>query len=205
MEEITFRLLIVGDSGVGKSCILVRFTQGIFSAGVDLTIGVDFATKTVQILNKQIKLQVWDTAGQEGYRSITRSFYRNADGIFLVFNVNKKSSFDHCESWINEIRNNSPPEALIFLLGNQCDVHDGKEVSIEDAENFVSKHDLDGYIETSAKEDKGVQEAFHGFCEKVYQKFGDKKEKKNEVKEKSVERISVKFDVNTKKKKKKCC
>lgn len=205
MEEIIFRLLIVGDSGVGKSCILVRFTQGIFSTGVDLTIGVDFATKTVQISNKQIKLQVWDTAGQEGYRSITRSFYRNADGIFLVFNVNKRSSFDNCESWINEIRNNSPPDALVFLLGNQCDVQDGREVSVEDAKGFVGKHLLDGYIETSAKEDKGVQEAFNGFCEKVYQKFGHKREKKGEEKVASTEKIQIKFEVNNQKKKKKCC
>ena len=205
MEEILFRLLIVGDSGVGKSCILVRFTQGIFSTSLDLTIGVDFATKTIQLFNKQIKLQVWDTAGQEGFRSITRSFYRNADGIFLVFNVNKRESFENCESWIKEIRNNSPPDVLIFLLGNQCDIPGNKEVSAEEAKDFVNRNQLDGYIETSAKEDKGIGDAFNDFCKKVYQKCGNKKELETIKKEKGTERLQIKFETHSKKKKRKCC
>ena len=201
MEEILFRILIVGDSGVGKSCILVRFTQGIFTTSTDLTIGVDFATKTIQLNNKQIKLQVWDTAGQEGFRSITRSFYRNADGIFLVFNVNNRKTFENCESWISEIRNNSPPDVLIYLLGNQCDVPSTKEVTIDQANNFVKSKGLNGYIETSAKEGLGINDAFTDFCGQIYKKVGHKNptvEKPQVMKLQLAESQSVK-------KKKKCC
>lgn len=201
MEEILFRILIVGDSGVGKSCILVRFTQGIFSTSTDCTIGVDFATKTIQLNNKQIKLQVWDTAGQEGFRSITRSFYRNADGIFLVFNVNNRKSFENCESWISEIRNNSPPEVLIYLLGNQCDIPSSKEVSIDDAKNFVKTKGLNGYIETSAKEGLGINDAFTDFCGQIYKKIGPKSSTAEKPQVMKLQLVSS----PTIKKKKKCC
>jgi small GTP-binding protein len=203
MEEILFRILIVGDSGVGKSCILLRFTQGIFSTSVDLTIGVDFATKTIQLFNKQVKLQVWDTAGQEGFRSITRSFYRNADGIFLVFNVNNRKTFDNCESWINEIRNNSPPEVLIYLLGNQCDLPGAKEVTPDDAKSFVNSRNLNGYIETSAKEGLGINDAFHDFCSQIYKKAGGRLSDPPKSIKPSVERMQLSH--HSPKKKKKCC
>ena len=129
-EELLFRVVIVGDSGVGKSCFLLRFTENRFKQQHSITIGVEFGAKSLNIDGHLVKLQIWDTAGQESFKSITRSFYRKADGVFLMYDVTNKASFDHClENWVHEIRENSPDhEAVaIYLIGNQVDLDETKQ------------------------------------------------------------------------------
>jgi Ras-related protein Rab-2A len=122
--EVLFRVIIVGDTGVGKSCFLLRFTEGKFREQHNVTIGVEFATKCLSIDGKWVKLQMWDTAGQENFRSITRSFYRKADGVILMYDITNPSSFDNCEYWIEEIRQNSSLDVVIYLVGNQVDLNE---------------------------------------------------------------------------------
>jgi small GTP-binding protein len=125
--ELLFRVIIVGDTGVGKSCFLLRFTENRFSEQHNVTIGVEFGAKHIQLDGHVVKLQIWDTAGQESFRSITRSFYRKADGVLLVYDVTAGHTFTNCTHWINEIRENSPPDTVIFLVGNQVDLEESKQ------------------------------------------------------------------------------
>ena len=146
MEEILQKILIVGDSGVGKSCIQSRFTNETFEDDHSPTIGVEFATKTITINNNKVKLQIWDTAGQEGFRSITRSFYRNADGVLLV-----------------------------YLIGNQLDLDETghRSVVFQEGEVFARKNGLNRFKEISAKTGKGVDEVFNEFSNVLYNKWKD--------------------------------
>lgn len=126
-EELLFRVVIVGDTGVGKSCFLLRFTENRFKQQHNITIGVEFGAKSLSIDGQLVKLQIWDTAGQESFRSITRSFYRKADGVFLMYDVTSKVSFDRCDGWVREIRENSPEDVAIYLIGNQVDLDESKQ------------------------------------------------------------------------------
>lgn len=177
--EKLFRVIIVGDTGVGKSCLLLRFSEDRFNENHDVTIGVEFGTRTLKIGNQVIKLQIWDTAGQESYRSITRSFYRRADGVLLVYDITAKHTFENCSHWMEEIRQNSNSEAVIFLIGNQMDlVNSGQmeEVSQSDAEQFVKMHNLNGFAMTSAKSGMNVENAFEEFCTVLHESWRDKRE-----------------------------
>ena len=175
MEEILQKILIVGDSGVGKSCIQSRFTNETFEDDHSPTIGVEFATKTITINNNKVKLQIWDTAGQEGFRSITRSFYRNADGVLLVYNIKDRTSFDNCKFWLNEIRQNSTLDVLIYLIGNQLDLDETghRSVVFQEGEVFARKNGLNRFKEISAKTGKGVDEVFNEFSNVLYNKWKD--------------------------------
>ena len=145
MEEILFRIVIIGDSSVGKSCIMLKIIEEPFENQHKPTIGVEFGHKILNIKDNLIKIQIWDTAGQEGYRSITRSFYRIADGVFIVYDVGSKKSFENCEFWLKEIKNNSVADTVIYLLGNQNDLeaeNNIRERKVEclDGEQFAQKH-----------------------------------------------------------------
>lgn len=122
--DVLFRVIIVGDTGVGKSCFLLQFTEGQFREQHNVTIGVEFATKCVTVEGKCVKLQIWDTAGQENFRSITRSFYRKADGVILMYDITNAASFANCEYWLEEIRQNSTLDVVIYLVGNQVDLQE---------------------------------------------------------------------------------
>lgn len=151
-----FKLIVVGDSGTGKSCLVDRFTsQGyIFNTKHETTIGVDFAIKLTTIklnnVDYQIKSQLWDTAGQEVFRSITSSYYKNAAGILLVFDLSVRRTFDKLDYWLNQINIHATPNTSIFLLGNKNDILE-REVTIEEVTAFAEKNAI-FYLETSAKE-----------------------------------------------------
>jgi Ras-related protein Rab-2A len=153
-----FKYIIVGDSGVGKSCLLTQFTQHKFECMHDLTIGVEFGTYETSHNNEKIILQIWDTAGQEAFKSITRSYYRGAVCALVVFNVTDKPSFENVQDWIYGVRDNSASITKIILIGNKCDLPD-RQVSKQEAEEFAKQHKI-VYIETSAKTSENVQEAF---------------------------------------------
>ena len=149
----------MGDSSVGKSCLLLQFTDKRFKATHDLTIGVEFGSRTVSAKDQFIKLQIWDTAGQESFRSITRSYYRGSIGALLVYDITRRDSFDNLVRWLEEMRENAYSKMQIILVGNKVDLEAEREVSFEEGQAFARKHQL-MFFETSAKTALNVEAAF---------------------------------------------
>lgn len=163
-----FKYIIIGDTGVGKSCLLLQFTDKRFQPVHDLTIGVEFGARMVQIDNRQIKLQIWDTAGQESFRSITRSYYRGAAGALLVYDITRRETFNHLTRWLEEARQNANQSMVIMLIGNKSDLDHRRQVSREEGEKFAKEHGLI-FLETSAKTAANVEEAFIHTAQKIYE------------------------------------
>jgi len=157
--DYLFKILLVGESGVGKSSLLLRFTDDTFSPSFISTVGVDFRLKKINVNDRIVKLQIWDTAGQERFRTITSSFYRGAHGILLVFDVTNVNSFLKVKYWLEEIQSHAPEGTCVALVGNKIDLTAKRAVDQKEAEKFASQHGLK-YIETSAKDSTRVNEAF---------------------------------------------
>eukprot|EP01071_Lankesteria_metandrocarpae_P000974 Lankesteria_metandrocarpae@DN1162_c0_g1_i1.p1 len=153
-----FKYIIIGDTGVGKSCLLLQFTDKRFRIDHDLTIGVEFGARMLDVCGKQVKLQIWDTAGQESFRSITRSYYRGAAGALLVYDITRRDTFNHLSRWLEEVRQYANPHMTIMLIGNKCDL-ERREVLTEEGAQFARQHGLI-FLETSAKTAQNVEEAF---------------------------------------------
>lgn len=149
--DITFKLIIIGDSGVGKSCLTEQAVHNKFQDNYILTIGFEFFSFIVKINDKVIKLQIWDTCGQELYHSLITNFYRNATLAIMVYSINSKDSFDHIEKWLKELKEHSSPDAKVLIVGNKTDLESEREVSYSDGEQFKNDYNLDMFIETSAK------------------------------------------------------
>ncbi|KAI8333137.1 hypothetical protein BC941DRAFT_435192 [Chlamydoabsidia padenii] len=166
------KYIIVGDSGVGKSCLLIQFTDKRFNAGRELTIGVEFGTRFITVDDKQIKLQIWDTAGQESFRSITQSYYRGAAGALLVYDISRRESFEHISTWLTDVRKHANPHTTIVLVGNKSDLDESKrEVTYEEADKFAKENGIALFLETSAKSASNVEEVFVKAAENVYEKI----------------------------------
>mmetsp|Transcript_2955 Transcript_2955/g.4558 ORF Transcript_2955/g.4558 Transcript_2955/m.4558 type:complete len:207 (-) Transcript_2955:170-790(-) len=166
MQKIS--MVVIGDTGVGKSCLLLQFVDRRFSSVHDLTIGVDFGSRVVDLNGEKIKLQIWDTAGQESFRSIARSYYRDAAGALLVYDVTRRDTFNHLSRWLEEARQFASPNICITLVGNKADVAAKRQVDRAEGQAFADENGL-GYVETSAKNADGVDEAFMSTCEKVWE------------------------------------
>lgn len=165
-----FKYIIIGDTGVGKSCLLLQFTDKRFQPVHDLTIGVEFGARLITIDNQQIKLQIWDTAGQESFRSITRSYYRDAAGALLVYDITRRDSFLHLTRWLEEARQNGNPNMTVMLIGNKSDLEHRRAVSTKEGEAFAQQNGL-VFLETSAKTASNVESAFLKTAECVYSKI----------------------------------
>jgi small GTP-binding protein len=159
----------VGDSGVGKSNLLSRFTRNDFSLESKTTIGVEFATKSVLVEEKVVKAQVWDTAGQERFRTLTSAYYRGAAGAMLVYDITKYLTFENIEQWLNEFQNHVERNTTIMLVGNKSDLRHLRAVSHDEAKNLAEKHEM-YFIETSALDSSNVESAFQRILEEVYKK-----------------------------------
>jgi len=170
MYAFLFKYIIIGDTGVGKSCLLMQFTDNRFRQDHEITIGVEFGSRMITIDNKQIKLQIWDTAGQESFRSITRSYYRGAAGALLVYDVTRRDTFNHLARWLEEARQNGNPNMTIILIGNKCDMDMRRAVSTEEGEQFARENGLI-FLETSAKTAHNVVEAFANTAKVIYDKI----------------------------------
>ena len=157
-EEIKFKILVLGDSSVGKTTLLLKYVDGYFPTLYVATIGVEFKTKKINVNGIDITLQIWDTAGQERFRSVTKSFLKGADGIIYVYDVTNKESFDNLKTWINTAEE-SITDFKKIIIGNKIDIEDKKKVSTEMLEKFCEKQDLKG-LETSAKNGTNVNEMF---------------------------------------------
>lgn len=153
-----FKLLIIGESGVGKTCLLLRFTDDSFTANHLTTIGIDFKIKIINLENKLIKLQIWDTAGQERFRTITKTYYKGAHGIILTYDVTDENSFKNIKNWIKQIEQNAQTNVCKVLVGNKCDKPDRK-VSEEEGRKLANDFGMN-FFETSAKSNQNVNETF---------------------------------------------
>ena len=173
--EYIFKIILIGNSGVGKSSILQRYIQKVFNDSYSSTIGVDFFMKSITIGDKSIKLQLWDTAGTEKFRSITTGYYRGADAAFVVFDLSAKSSFKAVSEWIENYYKYKNPdsEKNVVLIGNKVDLVDKREVTQEEAENYVKDNNI-FYFETSAKEGKNIEECFNFMAEKLLEQYENK-------------------------------
>ncbi|EHA8587359.1 ras-related protein Rab11D [Cocos nucifera] len=165
--DYVFKVVLIGDSAVGKSQILARFARDEFSLDSKATIGVEFQTRTLVIQHKSVKAQIWDTAGQERYRAVTSAYYRGAVGALLVYDITKRQSFDHIPRWLEELRSHADKNIVIMLVGNKSDLEDQRAVSTEDASEFAQKENL-FFLETSALEARNVETAFQTVLTEIF-------------------------------------
>lgn len=166
--DYLFKVVLVGDSGVGKSNILSRFTRNEFNLQSKSTIGVEFATRSIEVDAKTIKAQIWDTAGQERYRAITSAYYRGAVGALLVYDITKGESFNSVTRWLKELRDHADDRIVILVVGNKSDLRHLREVSEEEGKVFAEKNGV-STVETSALDSSNVDEAFKMLLTSVYE------------------------------------
>lgn len=165
--DYLFKVVLIGDSGVGKSNLLSRFTRNEFCLESKSTIGVEFATRTLQVEGRTVKAQIWDTAGQERYRAITSAYYRGALGALLVYDVTKPTTFENVSRWLKELRDHADSNIVIMLIGNKTDLKHLRAVATEDAQSYAEKEGL-SFIETSALEAINVEKAFQTILAEIY-------------------------------------
>lgn len=170
--DFLFKLVLVGDASVGKTCVVQRFKTGAFSARQGSTIGVDFTMKTLEIQGKRVKLQIWDTAGQERFRTITQSYYRSANGAILAYDITKRSTFLSVPHWIEDVRKYAGSNIVQLLIGNKSDLADFREVPLTEAQSLAEHYDILCAIETSAKDSSNVEEAFTRVATELIMRHG---------------------------------
>ena len=158
--DLTFKIIVIGDSGVGKSCLTGRAVKDKFDSQYAPTIGFEFLTYSVKIQDKIIKLQIWDTCGQEMYRSLISNFYRNASLAMIVYSIDSKESFLHINTWLKDVKIQSHPDVKIILIGNKSDLVDNRAVTYEEAKKFKEENQLLYFEETSAKTGMNAKEVF---------------------------------------------
>ncbi|CAF1086365.1 unnamed protein product [Rotaria sp. Silwood1] len=167
-----YKILFIGDSAVGKTSLMFRFSDNIFTETFTPTIGIDFKVKTITLRGKLVRLQLWDTAGQEKFFNITRSYYRNADAIILVYDRSSASSFQNVSRWMKNIDDNAPDDVIRILVGNKSDLHHSIVISSQDGQKLADRYHVD-YFETSAKSDtnSNVSKMFYTLTEKILQQY----------------------------------
>ncbi|CAN4109108.1 unnamed protein product [Withania somnifera] len=165
--DYVFKIVLIGDSAVGKSQLLARFARNEFSLDSKATIGVEFQTKTLLLDNKTVKAQIWDTAGQERYRAVTSAYYRGAVAAMLVYDLTKRQSFDHMARWLEELREHAERKIVIMLIANKSDLGSLRAVPVEDAQEFAERENL-FFMETSALQSTNVESAFMTVVTEIY-------------------------------------
>ncbi|EAS06669.1 small GTPase family Rab protein (macronuclear) [Tetrahymena thermophila SB210] len=205
--DFLFKIVLIGDSGVGKTNLLSRFTKNEFNMDSKPTIGVEFATKTVITENKYIKAQIWDTAGQEKYRAITNAYYRGAVGALTLYDITKQQTFDNVKKWLHELREYADANIICMLIGNKCDLQEMRQVKTEDAAKFAEENNL-AFMETSAAQAINVDQAFQKLITEIYNnlKTRPNEEKKKAQPQQNGNNIIKDFKQPTQaEKEKKCC
>ena len=216
--NFSFKIIVIGDSAVGKSSLTLRGTKDHFKDFYTPTIGFEFLSFNIRIKNQTVKLQIWDTCGQEVYRSLISSFYRNSSLAIIVYAIDNQESFDNLESWLDEIKSQTHPNLRIFLIGNKSDLEDQRLIRKETAEELVKDHNIDVFMETSAKTGFNAQEVFVKAAKMLLEDY--KKYSENEGRDSnfSGEKSSISLssqenekeneisnDNEDKKRRKKCC
>jgi len=168
--DYLFKYIIIGDAAVGKSNLLLRYTHGQFKPEYQLTIGVEFGAKNLTIGSKVYRIQIWDTAGQENFRSITRAYYKNSACALVVYDISNRESFENVSSWIEDCRSQSPQTIYMVLVGNKSDLEDKRTVTFEEGQELAEKNNMIFY-ETSAKSGKNVETIFYKSAEEIAKKI----------------------------------
>jgi len=178
--DLLFKLLLIGDSGVGKTCILFRFSDDAFNTTFISTIGIDFKIKTIELKGKKIKLQIWDTAGQERFHTITTSYYRGAMGIMLVYDITNSKSFENIAKWLRNIDEHANEDVEKMILGNKCDMDENRQVPKDRGEVIAREHGIK-FMETSAKNNINIERAFQELAEAILNKTPSGRPDPNEL------------------------
>jgi len=202
-DNMVAKILTIGESGVGKTCILLRYTDNKFIKHHLTTIGIDYKTKDVNINGKSIKLKIWDTAGQERFRNITQQYYKGADGIVLVFDLTDRNSFEKIREWMRQIQSYTQRESIaIVLLGNKCDA-ENKAVSAKEANDIAAEYNMK-FFETSAMNNINIEDSFKQLSTEIM-KIKESKNAGNDATPQNQSQQLRSVDKNEKKEKKKGC
>ena len=191
--DVKYKIMVLGESKVGKTSLIKRYTKDQFGGVYLTTVGMDFQDKIIEIEDKKVRLQVWDTAGQERFRNVTKSYFQSSHGLLVVYDITDKESFEKINFWIENIKNNAPEKAKLILVGNKCDLANERKVTIEDGENKARNYNIK-FFESSAKDGTNVNELFFYLANEIYQ---DEKTKGKDNKKT--------MQLNSKKKGKKGC
>ena len=176
-SDFIYKVLLLGDSSVGKTCFLLRFTEDTYTDNHISTIGVDYKLKLYKNEDQLVKIQIWDTAGQDRFRSITKNYFRGSHGIMLIYDITSLSSFNNIKTWILQIRESLGDQANIVLIGNKVDLESNRKVQFEEGYKLANQNKM-GYFETSAKEDINMQKVFDFLCKEMLKKSeGNRREK----------------------------
>ena len=212
--DLSFKIIVVGDSGVGKSCLTMKGTKNHFEECYSPTVGFEFFTFNIRINDKNIKLQIWDTCGQEAYRSLITSFYRNASLAILVYSIDNVNSFNNIEAWLNEIKSQANPETKVFLIGNKIDLEDQRKITIEMAQTFSNEHSFNFFVETSAKTGFNAQNVFVEAAKELFLTHLEYKDRASRIGSLAPDQYQPEINTNNimlddeedkPRKKKKCC
>ena len=176
--SMIFKMILIGDSGVGKTNILNRYVNDAFSETTKSTVGVELGTKVEEYNNTKIKVQIWDTAGQERYKSITKTYYKGAKGAFIVYDITKKDSFKNIDKWIQDLREFGEDDAAILIVGNKSDLEESREVTTDEVKKKAEVYKM-AYCETSALKSKNINYAFQTLIKLVAEKMENKKNEEN--------------------------
>ena len=194
--DLRFKIMVIGESKVGKTSVIKKYTQNKFGGVYLTTVGVDFQDKIINIDDKKIRLQIWDTAGQERFRNITKNYFNSSNGFLLIYDITDKDSLVHLNFWSAQIQLNAPEKSKCVLVGNKCDLEGSRAVSKEEGKIYAEKNKIK-FFETSAKDGTNINEVFEYIANEIY------KEQKMEMR--SVTSSQVLSKEQTFKKKKKCC
>ena len=192
--DVKYKIMVLGESKVGKTSLIKRYTKDQFGGVYLTTVGMDFQDKIIEIEDKKVRLQVWDTAGQERFRNVTKSYFQSSHGLLVVYDITDRESFEKINFWMENIKNNAPENAKKILVGNKCDLANERQVSYEEGEKKASNYNIK-FFESSAKEGTNVKEFFFYLANEIYQ---DEKTKGKDNKK------TVQLD-SKKKGKKGCC
>ncbi|KAF5446467.1 hypothetical protein F2P56_032095 [Juglans regia] len=204
-EEYLFKIVLVGDSAVGKSNLLSRFARNEFDTNSKATIGVEFQTQVVEIDGKEVKAQIWDTAGQERFRAVTSAYYRGAVGALIVYDISRRTTFDSVKRWLDELSTHCDTTMGRMLVGNKCDLENIREVSVEEGKSLAEAEGL-FFMETSALDATNVQTAFEIVIREIYNNISRKVLNSESYKaELSVNRVSLVNGSGSSKRSFSCC
>ena len=204
--DLTYKTIVIGDSGVGKSCLTVQAVHNKFEELYRATVGFEFMSFNIRINKVVIKLQIWDTCGQEVYKSLITGLYRNSSLAIIIYSVANKNSFQHVENWIKELKLNSNKNIKIILVGNKCDLVKERKISYEEGENLKRKHKLDYFIEASAKTGNNAKNVLIEAAKILYKGYSEiKTNEDNNILNDSNSNSQKLDSEKTVKKKKKCC
>ena len=196
--DFIFKVLILGNSDVGKSSLILRYVDQVWSDSFVPTIGVDFKVKTLELDHKNIKMQIWDTAGQERFRNVISSYFRGSHGILLLYDITNKDSFKNLENWLTEIEKNASQNVLKILIGNKNDLENDRDIKYEEGQAFANRNGMQ-FIETSAKMNTNVNEAFETLAKLMIQLNSEKKITTTNKNENKTLKVGSGQNLNTKK------